>query len=424
MKFFEEDAFYYDIMLMGICLLYIGMMLLNYIFLNSKWPLLVSLSGVSLFIFGYISMLKDFDNVDDVAKIPFKVLLVICIINILLGIITYSDNLSLLLFNPQYMWMFFMPLVLMIPVDICFLKQLIRWSLLYVVISFLFSIYCFNDFIFNAKELLSSSTDWEAFIINRPQEPLLLLYPISAFWIFYKFHSWKWKILIISASIIALATGLMYGRRSVVLIFLVFFISSILVYVYRTKRDSIVKYSVISFVGFLLLFSLSYGKVETVLEDYLPVLYEKSFDNTRAEVETDFFSDMSSSVDWVFGRGMNGTYRSPSAAYIDRLDRIMIETGYLNMILHGGLLLLIPYVFLLLYAFYKGFFCSNSLLLQSCSIYVLIHMVMLYPEGTPKLTLDYFILFVFIRMCITEEWREISDNRVIKILFKEDEEEN
>ena len=133
---------------------------------------------------------------------------------------------------------------------------------------------------------------------------------------------------------------------------------------------------------------------------------------------------MSSSVDWVFGRGMNGTYRSPSAAFIDRLDRIMIETGYLNMILHGGLLLLIPYVFLLLYAFYKGFFCSNSLLLQSCSIYVLIHMVMLYPEGTPKLTLDYFILFVFIRMCITEEWREISDNRVMKLLFKEDEEEN
>ena len=41
---------------------------------------------------------------------------------------------------------------------------------------------------------------------------------------------------------------------------------------------------------------------------------------------------------------MDGTYRSPSVAELDTMNRRGIETGYLNIILHGGLFLLFPYI--------------------------------------------------------------------------------
>ena len=54
--------------------------------------------------------------------------------------------------------------------------------------------------------------------------------------------------------------------------------------------------------------------------------------------------------EWLFGRGMDGTYRSPSVAELDTMNRRGIETGYLNIILHGGLFLLFPYIIILLYS--------------------------------------------------------------------------
>lgn len=50
----------------------------------------------------------------------------------------------------------------------------------------------------------------------------------------------------------------------------------------------------------------------------------------------------------AFGRGMDGTYRSPSVAELDTMNRRGIETGYLNIILHGGLFC---YFLILLYCF-------------------------------------------------------------------------
>ena len=115
-------------------------------------------------------------------------------------------------------------------------------------------------------------------------------------------------------------------------------------------------------------------------------------------------------LDWIFGRGMSGTYRCP-----DEGDptRIVIETGYLNMILHGGLVMLIPFVTLLLYSSYKGFFCSNSYFVKSCSLIVFFHLLQLFPGGHLRLTMDSLIVFVFIRICISSSWRNKTDNLII-----------
>ena len=37
-------------------------------------------------------------------------------------------------------------------------------------------------------------------------------------------------------------------------------------------------------------------------------------------------------MDWIIGRGMTGTYYCWEVSDIDRLNRLVIETGYLNII--------------------------------------------------------------------------------------------
>lgn len=99
----------------------------------------------------------------------------------------------------------------------------------------------------------------------------------------------------------------------------------------------------------------------------------------------------------AFGRGMDGTYRSPSVAELDTMNRRGIETGYLNIILHGGLFLLFPYIIILLYSVINNVARrKDSYFSLSVIVYIIFHFVWLYPSGTPKLNLEYFVLWNFI----------------------------
>ena len=131
----------------------------------------------------------------------------------------------------------------------------------------------------------------------------------------------------------------------------------------------------------LLFLSLFYIKMDYLLEtleDTFVVLFDRIDADTRSGVEDDFFRDFTGVEEWLFGRGMDGTYRSPSVAELDTMNRRGIETGYLNIILHGGLFLLFSYFSL------------------SVIVYIIFHFVWLYPSGTPKLNLEYFVLWNFI----------------------------
>ena len=88
-------------------------------------------------------------------------------------------------------------------------------------------------------------------------------------------------------------------------------------------------------------------------------------EDTRSGVETFFFRDfMNSSVsDWIIGRGMSGSY---AQTVINRetgeisARRTSIETGYLNMMMKGGIIYIIIVLILLLKSVKKALLYGND----------------------------------------------------------------
>ena len=65
---------------------------------------------------------------------------------------------------------------------------------------------------------------------------------------------------------------------------------------------------------------------------------------------------------------MTGTYYCWEVSDIDRLNRLVIETGYLNIILKGGIFLLLPYVFFCIKSFFLGYFKSKNMLTKGMGV--------------------------------------------------------
>lgn len=398
----------------------------DYIFTESKiFTRAFTLLGAGLFIWGLLTARKTYRGCDERCRLVYNIFLWVCIINVIIGIpaLIMEGRAIEILANP-HVWMFVMGISVLFPIeeeDIC---QIMRWSLLYAITSVLFALLFFRDIFLNPAELFATMTGWQTEIVNKPQEPANLLFPISGFLVLISCFPLKWRWFLPIAFAIAILSGLLGGRRSTTVILLSFVLIPILLYTYGHVKRMLGYVFIVFFLGITTLLFVPTKTINNYFDTYFSVLSSRITSDTRSEAENDFYEDFKDPVDWVLGRSAAGTYYSPALSSIDKLNRDIMETGYLNIILHAGLLMLIPYVILLLYAFIGGFFFSNSIFIKSCSLFVILHLVFLYPGGSIKQTLEFYILFIFIRMCISSKWRLLTDDdfyRMVSCAFKKDD---
>ena len=404
-------------MLSGLYIYYVSQLMHDYIFTESKmFTRIFTLFGALLFVYGLLITRKTYSGCDENIRINYKVFVVICIFNVLIGVpsLLFQDR-AIEILASNLIWMFIMGFVVLLPFedeDVCIV---IRWALIYVITSLLFSLLFFRDLYVNPAELFATMVGWQAEVVNKPQEPGMMLIPVSAFMILYHFISRRWKVLIILSFILAVLAGLMGGRRGGTSIILgLMSLPFIVLGMVHLKKTMVYFFFVVTIVISAILIMPS-NKSEEFVDTYFSVLAGRATTDTRSEAEDDFYEDFTNPVDWLIGRGAGGTFYSPALSWIDKLNRDIIETGYLNIILHAGLIMLIPYLILLVYAFYCGFFKSNSLFLKGCAAYVIFHLFMLYPGGHIRLSLQFFILFMYIRLCISEKWRNRTDDDIKRI---------
>lgn len=92
---------------------------------------------------------------------------------------------------------------------------------------------------------------------------------------------------------------------------------------------------------------------------------DRASEDTRSGVEALFFLDFTNSPieDWIFGRGIDGGYyqemRDEETGEINT-NRTGIETGYLNLLLRGGLTYAFVIIYLLIIAVRKGIKSKES----------------------------------------------------------------
>ena len=372
--------------------------------------------GIFFIIWGFINIGKSVKYCDKNGRRLYNVFIVICLINFVYGIpeLYQSGRINELFANNQTSWMYLIGLAFLIPANTKYITQIINWAFLYALTSLLFSLYFFTDFYIDAERIILSMIGWDAYVLNRPQEPSMMLVPIAAFLVFYRYYPKIWKYILLIAMPMALIASSMAGRRTATISLIGYLIIAFYLHIAKQK-SRLANLIIIIFLGsFVFVESGGLNSIGSYFEKNFVIMNERMDVDSRSNVEYEFYKDMKEPVDWIFGRGMAGTYKSLELSQINKLNRSIIETGYLNVILHGGLLMLIPYVILLLYSFVMGFFRSHSYFVKSCALFVIYHFILLYPGGHLRLTLEFLILFIFMRICLSSSWRSKSDTEIMQ----------
>lgn len=142
----------------------------------------------------------------------------------------------------------------------------------------------------------------------------------------------------------------------------------------------------------------------------LDFFISKIDNESRGGVEENFFADMDY-ASWIIGRGALGSYFDMN--FMDSNPyRTEIETGYLYLILKGGIIYLIIYTTVLLRAFYLGFFKSNNTFTKAFACLALICCIELIPFGVPMLNIKYFSLWFGVGVCLNKEIRALSNKDI------------
>lgn len=143
-------------------------------------------------------------------------------------------------------------------------------------------------------------------------------------------------------------------------------------------------------------------------------LQQRGDDDTRTGVELAMKADMNP-VQWVFGKGLGGTYYCPLV--IDdpnnlSMQRRVIETGYLQIILNGGIIYLILLGMILFPAVYKGLFKSRNTFTKGAAIFIVLWIFYQYPRIVTGFNMYYVEIWISAGICLSGKIRNMTDNAI------------
>jgi len=304
---------------------------------------------------------------------------------------------------------YFMPLIVFYGISNLPLNSIFKFSYFQALVGVILVIINYK-IIFSIPPILDFDK-YQAHLV-KISFPALFLTAGSFLILFSTSIRLSYKRFAIISVILIILISLIAGRRGGVLMSLILIILAIYLYIIQTtKRSRFFKLLIVAvmFSAGIIIF-LMYAQTSFAL--FLNRIDEGV--NSRTGIEEYFFySFKKTPFDWIFGRGINGTYLSP---YLEMPHRNIIETGYLQLILSGGIINLLFFTFFLGYSAYLGFYRSNNILSKAMALYLLYHLIFLYPYGLPSFSFEYLIVWIFILYCQSREWREKSDEEIKIIL--------
>lgn len=157
-----------------------------------------------------------------------------------------------------------------------------------------------------------------------------------------------------------------FGRRGVLISCILALVLSILI----TLVDSKVKHKFQYMLSIILIFTLGYYFVFHVGISYFEYIFGRIDDDTRSGVNLDVIEQIVNSDKFYIGRGFEGTYYN-----VYHGDRDGIETGYLQLILKGGLVYAILMSLYFIPAIFLGIFKTNNSDIRVCALYILLFVI-------------------------------------------------
>jgi hypothetical protein len=378
--------------------LFIGGVVLFFISSSLLWisvPVTRILQLISIALFTWSFRIKSSRNI----KFPilYKVLILSVLLWGLLIIIRgdYSSAISILrkIYNTDGIFEYIAPLLLFFPLY----KYFDYIRNIFVKVLYLYIILIFTRLpmiILKVENIIPIISDIYSFLGGSL--PFLI--------IFYKYLSQKQKIIVFIASALMGLVAIWLARRSMVLILSLSFMFYL--FIWLTEH----KYRLIKLIFV--------GIIAVVIYCYLlPVLFNLSFfqsitnkglSDTRTIVETYLWDDINLFNTVLYGKGIDGTYYAPNIDQISAF-RSIIETGYLHLILKGGIVYLILLGLIFVLPIIRGLLLNRSTVSTCAVLYLLYCICMMYPGNPCRFVPTYFLMW----LCVSLIYSENPKTRII-----------
>lgn len=216
--------------------------------------------------------------------------------------------------------------------------------------------------------------------------------------------------------LLVLFFAIVRARRGLVTMTTGVILSAYLLYLFYSKRKILVLYFsvLISTLGAFYAANM-YNIQKNRIFNFIA---ERGKEDTRTGVELYFYSDMKP-IDWVIGKGLRGEYYCPGIDENAETNyRSVIETGYLQIVLKGGLISLVLLVLIMAPAIFKGIFYSKNILSKAAGIWILVALLSLYPATVNTFSMRYLLVWISVGICYSNKIRNIPD-KVLEEYFLE-----
>lgn len=171
-------------------------------------------------------------------------------------------------------------------------------------------------------------------------------------------------------------------------------------------------------IAILLVYGVFYFLFRTENADFLfSRMFEDGIESGQIRQENrSYFTDAllaeldSHPWEWIIGKGINGSF------FVGGQLRSTIEWGFMYLILKGGLIYMILYIAVLLRTFFLGFFRSNNVFSKAMAALCLLCAYSLIPFGLPRVSLDFVIVWHYVRLVNTNSVRNMTNDEIMVLI--------
>jgi hypothetical protein len=210
--------------------------------------------------------------------------------------------------------------------------------------------------------------------------------------------------------LVTLFFAIFRARRGLIFMCLTTLICMGMIYVITTKKRTLIIATAV-----ILLVAGAFVVPNMKTPAMFGFLIDRGEEDTRTGVEVWMYADMSP-ADWVIGKGIKGKYYCPIVDNVNDAEglgyRDNIETGYLQIILKGGILSLSLLLLIFIPAVYVGLFKSKNVLSKAASMWIFLWIVYLYPSGGIVFNMNYVLVWVAVGICYSEKIRNLPDETI------------
>lgn len=361
-----------------------------------KTQTLLILLSLIPFVYSSIKLLNDYKFENSYFKTVFILFLCYELIMVIRGWSFSYDDIKDYMQSGTVLWPFIIPLFVFFDKNIVSFGLLFKW-IYYIAVFFLVVTLIFPSLIFQRVTA-------ETFIGFFVPCGFLLLNAT-----YLRNRKVNISFLIFFISIISLTY---LARRSGLVTLLGFVISAYFLNMMNKSKARLFRYlPLVIIIGLFLLFSQYFDNSREVLFEKI---HSRITEDTRSDLFTMFFYDLRDNV--LLGKGMNATYYFPlfeseidGAIYGAVQYRHIIENGYLQLMLTGGVVHIFLFLLILIPAAFKGIFMSSNQFAKSCGVIILLRLFDMFLYGLPNLSLPYILVWICVGVCFKSSIRRMTN---------------